>query len=230
MNRKDPARGGGTQILLASNSPRRRELMGLGEWTFTVSVSDVDESLHPGEPPADYVLRLAEAKARAAQSNAGSADVIVAADTTVVDGDQVLGKPADAADAVRMLKQLRGRKHQVYTGVAVLDPKTGELLKDLCITDVPMRGYTDDEIDRYVQSGDPLDKAGAYAIQHDAFHPVDALHGCFASVMGLPLCHLLRLFARMGLTGDGGLPSRCQAHLEYACPVSNSILRGEPVG
>jgi septum formation protein len=230
MEIEDPAVGGSTKILLASNSPRRRELMSLGDWTFTVSVSDVDESQRPGEPPSDYVLRLAEAKARAAQPDPGSADVIVAADTIVVDGQQLLGKPRDAADAVLMLRQLRGRVHKVYTGVAILNTSTGQLLKDLCVTDVPMRDYNDVEIDYYVRSGDPLDKAGAYAIQHDQFHPVDRLSGCFASVMGLPLCHVLRLFAKMGLAQDGKLPSRCQAFLNYSCAVSDAILRGEQVG
>ena len=204
--------------------------MALGNWTFTVSVSDVDESLRPGEPPSDYVLRLAEAKARVAEARAGSADVIVAADTTVMDGDTLLGKPADAAEAVKMLRQLRGRVHRVYTGLAVLNVSTGQLLKDLCVTEVPMRNYSDHEIDRYVQSGDPLDKAGAYAIQHDEFHPVAGLSGCFASVMGLPLCHLLRLLAKLGVAFNDETPSRCQTTLKYSCPVSAAILRGEPVG
>ncbi|HEX8990873.1 MAG TPA: Maf family protein [Anaerolineales bacterium] len=220
----------GTKILLASNSPRRRELMALGSWTFTVSVIPVDETERPGERPAEYVLRLAEDKARAAVSRADSADVIVAADTTVVDGNSLLGKPRDAAEAAVMLKQLRGRTHQVYTGVAVLDPATGRLAKDVCVTDVPMRLYTDAEIEQYVRSGDPLDKAGAYAIQHAEFQPVANLSGCFASVMGLPLCHLLRLFEKLGLQPDLDVPSRCQSHLHYACPVSAAILRGERVG
>ena len=204
--------------------------MALGNWTFTVSVTDVDETQLAGESPADYVLRLAESKARAAAPRAASGELIVAADTTVVDGDTLLGKPANGVEAVAMLKQLRGRRHQVYTGLAVLNTASSQLLKDLCVTDVPMRGYTDAEIDRYVQSGDPFDKAGGYAIQHDAFHPVAGLAGCFASVMGLPLCHLLRLMDRLGLAPDRDVPSRCQLHLNYACPVSHAILRGEQVG
>lgn len=204
--------------------------MGLGDWTFSISVSNVDESLRPGEAPADYVLRLAEDKARAAASQAKREQVIVAADTTVVDGQQVLGKPQNAADASAMLKQLRGRVHKVYTGLAVLNNSAGQLVRDVCVTDVPMRDYSDAEIERYVQSGDPLDKAGAYAIQHDEFHPVAQLHGCFASVMGLPLCHLLRLFQKMGLPQDNEVPSRCQTYLDYSCPVSGAILRGEQIG
>lgn len=204
--------------------------MALGNWTFTVSVTDVDETQRPGEFPADYVLRLAEDKARAAGARASSADLIVAADTTVVDGEALLGKPAEAAEAVVMLKQLRGRRHQVYTGLAILQISTGRLLKDLCVTDVPMRDYSDEEIDRYVRTGDPFDKAGAYAIQHDEFHPVTGLAGCFASVMGLPLCHLLRLLDQLGLAHDPAVPARCQTYLSYRCPVSAAILRGEQVG
>ena len=204
--------------------------MALGNWAFTVSVSDVDESQLPGEAPADYVLRLAEDKARAALPGAALEDIIIAADTTVVDGDAVLGKPEDAADARRMLTQLRGRTHRVYTGLAALHAGTGQLVKELCVTDVPMREYSDDEVRLYVESGDPLDKAGSYGVQHKGFQPVQGLRGCFASVMGLPLCHLLRLFDRLGVEQPEGLPMRCQTHLNYACPVSEAILRGEQVG
>ncbi len=147
---KSPAVSGRITILLASNSPRRRELMALGNRPFDVLVTDVDESQRPGESPADYVLRLAEAKAHAAVPRAQPYIAIVAADTTVVDGSAILGKPRDAAEAVQMLKQLRGHVHQVYTGLAVLRMDTGQLLKDLCVTDVPMRDYSDAEIDRYV--------------------------------------------------------------------------------
>src|SRR5512142_3102697 len=102
-NDEDPARGGSTRILLASNSPRRRELMALGDWTFSVLVTHVDETQRPGEPPSDYVLRLAEDKARAAAPRASAGEIIVAADTTVADGRSVLGKPAAAAEAVALL-------------------------------------------------------------------------------------------------------------------------------
>ncbi len=204
--------------------------MALGDWTFTVSVSNVDETQRAGEAPGDYVLRLAEDKARVAALQGAPDEIIVAADTTVVDGGSLLGKPADAAEATAMLKQLRGRKHQVYTGIAVLDGSSGRLIKDLCVTDVPMRDYSDAEVARYVESGDPLDKAGAYAIQHDEFHPVARLSGCFASVMGLPLCHLLRLLEQLGVPLDPNVPTRCQKYLNYPCPVSVAILRGERVG
>jgi MAF protein len=215
-------------LILGSNSPRRRQLLSLTGWEFTVSAADVDESQYPNESPADYVLRLAETKARATAAAVTNADqFVLAADTTVVDGNEVLGKPRDGADAVAMLKRLRGHTHQVYTGIALLRPRDGLLLKDICVTDVPMRDYSDAEIDVYVQTGDPLDKAGAYAIQHPEFHPVAKLSGCFASVMGLPVCHVIRLMRQMDIQADTDFFLRCETLLEYQCPVSNAILSGE---
>ena len=189
-------------------------------------VTDVDESQHANELPADYVLRLAETKARAAASQAHADQIILGADTTVVDGADILGKPKDMAEAVRMLRQLRGHTHQVYTGVALLRLSDGLLLKDLCVTDVPMRNYSDEEINAYVQTGDPLDKAGAYAIQHPHFHPVAHMSGCYASVMGLPMCHVIRLMRKMDIQPAPDVPVNCQTLLEYQCPVSRTILRG----
>ena len=215
-------------LLLASNSPRRRALLALGGWSYEVTACDVDESRLVGEAPDAYVLRLAGTKARAAASEAHPPAIVIAADTIVVDGDELLGKPVDEADARRMLRQLRGRVHQVYTGLAALRVRDGRLLKDVCTTDVPMRAYSDAEISRYVRSGDPLDKAGAYAIQHPGFRPVQGLAGCYASVMGLPLCHLTRLLGAFGLPAPGDPPLACQRELGYDCPVSDAILRGEP--
>ena len=220
----------GPVILLASNSPRRRELIAFGNWTFRASAPDVDENQRTGESPANYVLRLAEAKARASLANAGQTLVIVAADTAVVFDGTIHGKPRDAADAVHMLKRLRAHTHQVYTGLAALKTSTRQLLTDLCVTDVPMRNYTDAAIETYVQTGDPLDKAGAYAIQHLQFKPVESMSGCYASVMGLPMCHLVRLLARMDISPNANVPANCQTTYHYSCPVSSAILRGEQVG
>ncbi len=197
---------------------------------FSVSVSNVDESQRAGEAPGAYVLRLAEEKARVAVRSARSQHVIVAADTAVVDGQAILGKPKDMTDAVRTLKSLRGHTHQVYTGIAVLKMSTGQLMTDLCVTDVPMRNYSDEEIQAYVLTGDPLDKAGSYAIQHSRFQPVEKLNGCFASVMGLPMCHLMRIMKKMDILPNDDIPVNCQTYLHYQCPVSLAILRGEQVG
>ena len=213
------------EIVLASNSPRRRQLLTLANWDFTVSVADVDESQHENESPADYVLRLAETKARAITAHAEQ--IILAADTAVIDGSDILGKPKDDADAFAMLTRLRGRTHQVYTGLALLRLSDGLLLKDLSVTDVPMRDYSDEEIHAYIQTGDPLDKAGAYAIQHEQFHPVASMAGCYASVMGLPICHVTRMMRKMNLSPNANVPVNCQKHLEYECPVYGKILNGE---
>ena len=213
------------RLILASNSPRRRQLLALTKIPFVVSVADVDESLLANETPAEYVLRLAETKARAVRAEADQ--VILAADTTVVDGSDILGKPKDEAEAVAMLKRLRGHSHQVYTGIALLRTRDGLLFTDLCVTDVPMRDYTDAEIDAYVASGDPLDKAGAYAIQHPEFHPVARMDGCFASVMGLPVCHVILQMRKMDIQPDTDFFAGCETLLEYNCPVSHAILNGE---
>lgn len=197
---------------------------------FSVSVPAIDESPIATETPADYVLRLARSKAQAAAHLAHPHHIIIAADTAVVDGDAILGKPTDLPEATTMLKRLRGHSHQVYTGLAVLRVSDHTLLSDLCITEVPMRAYSDEEIEAYVQTGDPLDKAGAYAIQHPGFQPVEKMEGCYASVMGLPLCHLLRLLRQFGVHPITDLPANCQTFLNYQCPVSHRILNGEQIG
>jgi septum formation protein len=212
-------------LVLASNSPRRRQLLSLIGWKFIVSAADIDESLASNESPIDYVLRLAETKARAIHADADQ--FVLAADTTVVDGSDILGKPKDSAEATEMLKRLRGHVHQVYTGIALLRANDGLLLKDICVTDVPMRNYSEEEIEAYVQTGDPLDKAGAYAIQHPEFKPVAQMEGCFASVMGLPVCHVIRLMRKMDLQPDTDFFRSCETLLEYQCPVSNALLSGE---
>ncbi len=216
-------------LVLASNSPRRRQLLALGNWNFTVSVSDVDESQLPGELPGDYVLRLAREKALTAAGRVPAESIIIGSDTAVIDGNEILGKPRDEADAERMLRQLRGRVHQVYTGLAIHRPNDGLTITDLCITDVPMRFYTDEELLAYVGTRDPMDKAGAYAIQHPDFKPVASMKGCYASVMGLPMCHVVRGLKKFGIQPEADVPQGCQALLAYQCPVSDAILRGETV-
>jgi len=213
-------------LILASNSPRRKQLLTLGGWAFGISVADIDESQLPAEAPGDYVLRLARIKAHKSAEDAPQDSVVIAADTAVVDGGDILGKPLDEGDAVRMLKRLRGHTHQVYTGLALLHVSDGRSLIDLSVTDVLMRDYSDEEIEVYVQTGDPLDKAGAYAIQHTDFHPVENMEGCFASVMGLPLCRLTYLLEQFDIHPQTNVGVRCQIDLKYDCPISKAILRG----
>ena len=216
-------------LVLASNSPRRRQLLALGNWGFIVNVADIDETQLAGETPKEYVLRLAQEKALAVKDKANADNIIIGSDTTVVLDDEILGKPVDEKEAERMLKQLRGRTHQVYTGLVVYKKRDGKTLTELSVTDVPMRDYSDDEIRAYIKTGDPMDKAGAYAIQHPDFQPVHSMRGCYASVMGLPMCHLLRALKKFDVTPAADVPAACQSLLDYHCRVSSAILRGEQI-
>jgi MAF protein len=220
-------------LWLASNSPRRRQLLGLTGWSFSVRPVDIDESPLPGEDPSVYVLRLAEAKARAACEGVPPGDIILASDTTVADGARILGKPVDADDARQMLRDLRGREHRVYTAVGAAGAQCGRLATDLCFTRVWMRSYSDAEIEDYIASGDPFDKAGGYAIQHPQFRPVERLEGCYACVMGLPVCHVVRLLASFGLPVPwNDVTAACPDYLgmDTPCPVHEQILRQGPGG
>jgi septum formation protein len=221
------------KLYLASNSPRRKELLSITGLEFTLLPAQVDETPMAGENGVEYVQRIAHTKALAAAGKVNLDALIITADTAVVDNFQcenaeILGKPADRKAAVTMLHNLRGHVHQVFTGIQVMHTGTDKALSDLCATSVPMRNYSDAEIENYVASGDPLDKAGAYAIQHAGFHPVEGLSGCFANVMGLPLCHLTRTLAILGVTPPKDVPRACQVALGYNCPVYQLILSSPP--
>jgi MAF protein len=212
------------RLVLASASPRRRQLFSLLGMPFIATAADVDEEIEGGESPQEMVCRLSLAKAKAVALSYPE-NLIVAADTIVVlDGD-VLGKPADEAEAVAMLRRLRGRKHTVLSGVTVYHRASGRAITELTESAVWMRAYTDEETGRYAASGDPLDKAGAYAIQHPNFSPVERIGGCYASVMGLPLCHLTRALAQLGLALPVEVPQACQGFTGYRCLVAGEILR-----
>jgi MAF protein len=215
-------------LTLASTSPRRRDLIALGGWMFHVRPVDIDETPHPGEPPIDYVLRMAATKARAAGAILNPGGIAVAADTTVADGEDILGKPSDERMVAEMLWRLRGRTHRVHTAIAVIRKDEPEPLTDVCTTEVPMREYSDEEMFAYIHTGDPFDKAGGYAIQHNGFRPVERMDGCYANVIGLPLCHLVRTLAKLNVPAAADVPANCQAALDYACPVYPRILAGEP--
>lgn len=212
-------------LVLASNSPRRKTLLSLGGQEVSAISTEVDETPRDHENPKAYVTRLAVEKAEMAAVAIGRQNaLILSADTTVVHQGRILGKPADAGEATDMLKTLRDAVHQVYTAIALLKIPAGELLTDFAETEVPMRNYSDAEIEAYVSSGDPLDKAGAYAIQHAGFHPVAHMQGCYANVVGLPLCHLQRTLQKWGLSFNQDLSRACQNYLAYDCPVTSKIL------
>jgi len=174
------------QLILASQSPRRKELLGLFHIPFTVRVADIDETMDPAKPPADEVARVSRAKALAVPRQ--SDDVVIAADTIVVLDGRVLGKPADAFQAQAMLTALSGRDHQVMTGVTVLRGQT--CLTHTEITDIHFRPLSRKEIESYVATGEPMDKAGAYGIQGGAALFAEKLQGDYYNVMGLPVCKL----------------------------------------
>ena len=181
------------RLVLASQSPRRRELLAQLGLSFDVRPSDADETVHPGEPPRDYVLRVAREKARAV-----AGDLVLAADTAVVLGDEVLGKPADDADARRMLRALSGTEHEVLTAV-VLRRDAALELDTVVSTRVVFAELSDREIDRYVSTGEPRDKAGAYAIQGAGGAFVRSVEGSVSNVVGLPLAETAALLRRAGL-------------------------------
>ncbi|MBM3128931.1 MAG: septum formation protein Maf [Chloroflexi bacterium] len=207
-------------ITLASTSPRRRELITLFDAAFQFASADIDEAPRDHESPEQLVRRLSRAKAELGARDGRDA-IVIGADTIGWIDDAIIGKPCDLDDAVRMLKQLRARPHIVYSGVTV---KRGErALTLIATTTVWMRDYSDAEIAAYVATGDPLDKAAAYAIQHGDFRPVARIDGCHANVMGLPLCHLYRALRSFGAALTE--PDRaCQAHLGIVCPVARDIL------
>lgn len=217
-------------IVLASSSPRRSEILSWAGLSFTTHPADIDETPINGENPEVYVMRLAEKKAQVSSGFAPFNGLVLAADTIVVDGYELLGKPVDSEDARRMLIRLRGRTHQVHTALVIAVPSKGIKEQSLCSTDVHMRKYSDIELQAYLDTGDPLDKAGGYGIQHTDFRPVVKFSGCFASVMGFPLCHFEKLLRNMGFGDRKAIPYICQEHLSYSCPIFQHVLKGENVG
>ncbi|HLI83033.1 MAG TPA: Maf family protein [Bryobacteraceae bacterium] len=178
----------GIVLVLASQSPRRAELLRQAGIAFVVRAARVDETPLPGENPVDYVCRLAEEKARAVP--AAPDDIVLGADTTVVVDNQMLGKPVNTADAIRMLEMLSGRVHEVLTGICLRSG--GRMIRDVAATRVWFTNLTTREIEDYAGSGEPLDKAGAYAIQGLASKFVDRIEGCYFNVVGLPVPLLYR--------------------------------------
>ncbi|WP_295887001.1 nucleoside triphosphate pyrophosphatase [uncultured Thiohalocapsa sp.] len=193
------APSGPQRLILASRSPRRRALLAQIGLSVTVRSADVDETQRAGEAPADYVLRIALAKARAAHGALAATEAqapVLAADTAVICDDQIFGKPADAADAARMLALLSGREHQVLTGVALLG--AAERVR-LSSTRVRFRNISAAEAAAYWASGEPQDKAGGYAVQGLGAVFVAGLEGSWSGVVGLPLFETAELLAAEGI-------------------------------
>lgn len=187
-------------LILASQSPRRRELLGLFRIPFLVRVADIDETMDPHASPADEVARVSRLKALAIDH--APEDVVIAADTIVVCDGRVLGKPRSEEEAKQMLRFLSGRDHQVMTGMTVLHGQEAVVCTE--VTDLHFRSLSNREIDAYVATGEPMDKAGAYGIQGGAALFCSRMEGDYYNVMGLPVCRLSRILARIApeLMGD----------------------------
>ena len=196
--------GNDGQLVLASGSPRRREILESAGLEFEVVVPDVPEGPpFAVERPAEYVQRMARDKASSVSSRLGRG-VVLGADTVVVVDGAILGKPVTRSEAVEMLRRLRGREHGVTTGMAVVDSAAGLVETAAVASTVHMRRYDDEEIEAYVASGEPFDKAGAYAVQDTHFRPADRVEGCYLNVVGLPLCRAAELLSRAGVAGVQG--------------------------
>ena len=184
-------------IILASASPRRSELLESAGINFTVVPADIPEEPFPGEEPVPHVLRLAEGKARAAAKIAAGR-FYIGADTIVLCGGEIMGKPKDTADAERMLWKLSGIPHQVITGFAVYDRERDAAMVEAVTTRVWFKSLRDEEIHAYIATGCPMDKAGAYAIQGGAAYMVERIEGSYTNVVGLPLCEVVESLRRIG--------------------------------
>ena len=186
------------QIILASASPRRSELLESAGINFLVVPSDIPEAPLPDELPAAHVLRLATEKAFAVAAMVNG-EIYIGADTVVVCDDEIMGKPVDAADAKRMLSTLSGRSHQVITGYAVHDRSNARTHADVVSTLVFFKSLSGAEIDAYIATGCPFDKAGAYAIQGGAAYMVQKIEGSYSNVVGLPLCEVVEALRGFGV-------------------------------
>lgn len=209
-------------LILASRSPRRQELLQRLGVIFQVATADIDESQQSGESPTDLVQRLAREKALATAARFPDRAVL-GADTIVVLDGEVLGKPADTGEATTMLRRLRGRPHTVCSAIYAWNPTLGRATALLNESTVWMRTYGDDEIAAYVSSGDPLDKAGAYAIQHSGFAPVERLEGCYSGVMGFPLGDVAEVLRAIGVDVPGEAVVACQPQLGLCCRHSQPV-------
>jgi len=184
-------------IILASASPRRTELMALAGIEFSVVPADIDEAVLPGEKPAEHVMRLSREKADAVAGTTNGR-YFIGADTVVVLEERIMGKPADEAEAFRMLAALSGRDHEVITGFSVFDKVSGIHLSRCVRTEVTFKELSECEIRSYIASGCPMDKAGAYAMQGGAVHFIRSICGSYTNVIGLPMTELYETLCQLG--------------------------------
>ncbi len=213
------------QFILASQSPRRRELLQLLGYPFKSIAANADEDSVDVSDPALNVQQTAVLKANIIiqkyQVTSQIREILIAADTTVAFNGQMLNKPQDETEAASMLTAMCNKKHEVYTGYVIRDLTNGQELVGVSTAVVTMRHYSQQEIADYIATGDPMDKAGAYAIQHPQFNPVAKLDGCFLNVMGLPVCDLISALRQFNLHPNFANNALHDAHQNYACSTLN---------
>lgn len=214
------------KIILASASPRRQQMLSWILPEFESIPADIDETPLLGELPVPYCQRMAVGKTLHCAENEPDADYVIGSDTTVYINHQILGKPKNEEHAREMLQLLNGKEHLVCTAVALACRIGGKLrvLHTVSETVVRFRDMSRDDILDYVASGDPMGKAGAYAIQNREYHPVESIRGCYAGVMGLPLCHVSFLFHQFGYDTFPQIRSACTAGTKYPCTTIPSVI------
>ena len=206
------------KLVLASASPRRRVLLSEIGLEFQITPADIPEEPLPGETAEELVRRLSLAKAQAVADGADGAYVIGADSVVVLDG-RILGKPQDSGDARRMLRELRGTRHQVFTGVTVINSATTQRLTDSLASDITLRNFSDAEMEASIASGTPLDKAGAYAVQDQEFRPAESWRGCYSNIVGLPLCRLMAMLQQLGYVLPDGQTLPAPPECGNECPL-----------
>ena len=211
-----------SNLVLASASPRRAELMAGMGLDFRVSPAGINEDPLPGEPAEELVQRLAWAKAWSVAIGL-SQGLVVGADSLVVLGGEVFGKPDGPAQAWEMLRRLRGVRHRVVTGVAVIDAAGGRALAECMSSSITLRDLSDAEIARSIDSGVPFDKAGAYAVQDQELRPAESWEGCYSNIVGLPLCRLSEMLENLGFR----LPTRDAMRAPQGCTGQCPFIPGE---
>ncbi len=216
-------------FVLASASPRRKDLLELTGLAFEVRPMTVDETSFMDGSPLKLAQQIAYEKASEALKSAPQNSLVLAADTVVINHGAILGKPGNEQDAADMLMDLRDGRHDVITSLVLVDRRARRQIHESCLTSVSMRAYTEKEIEEYVASGSPMDKAGAYGIQDEdpGLVEIGDLSGCFANVMGLPVCHFIRAMRELSWTVDVDVPANCRRFTGYDCSVYESILTGE---
>ena len=210
-----------SELILASSSPRRKSLLNYLNIKYFQVEPNIIENIPPDlNNPVDAAKSIAHSKAISITQNFKS-KYVISADTLVFLNKKIFGKPKSSSEAINMLMELRGQKHSVVTAIALKSPKTQEIYIDHTVTEVTMRNYSDEEMNKFVESGSSFDKAGAYAIQDNDFNPVEIINGCYTNVLGLPICTMIELFKRHGFIWDSRIATESKL-ADDICSIAES--------